>query len=219
MNVSPPVFRFAPSPNGALHLGHAYSALLNYQLARNYDGKFLVRVEDIDQTRCTPDLENAMLDDLSWLDVKWEEPVRRQSEHFDDYAKAVKLGHAIPMVHRFSLAKSMKPDHQGDDDNMVAIRLDMKAAIEAVGSELSWVDFIDGSEHFANAAQWGDIVLARRDTPTSYHLSVVVDDALQGVTHVVRGRDLLHATAIHILLQALVGLATTCLSSPRADFR
>lgn len=236
MNVSPPVFRFAPSPNGALHLGHAYSALLNYQLAGNYDGRFLVRVEDIDQTRCTPDLENAMLDDLSWLGFEWEEPVRRQSEHFDDYAKALKVlekkgltygsqlsrGDVLRIIEEHETkgktwprdpngsplfpGKEYEPDHQDGGDNMITIRLDMKAAIAAAGSELSWVDFMDGSKQFANVAQWGDVVLARRDTPTSYHLAVVVDDAYQKVTHVVRGRDLFYATAIHVLLQTLLGL-------------
>ncbi|MEM8540665.1 MAG: tRNA glutamyl-Q(34) synthetase GluQRS [Pseudomonadota bacterium] len=234
----PSVFRFAPSPNGQLHLGHAYSALLNYQLAMEAGGRFLVRVEDIDQTRCTPELERAMLRDLAWLGLKWEEPVRRQSMHFGEFAKALQSLEALGLTYRSQLSrgdvrriveahektgKAWPRDPDGaplfpgqtheldaaDADNNFAIRLKTQAAIEHIGGPFEWQELVFGGTDKmieSDPKKWGDVVLARRDTPTSYHLSVVVDDAIQGVSHIVRGSDLYEATGMHILLQKLLGL-------------
>lgn len=243
-----PVLRFAPSPNGFLHLGHAYSALLNASLARRLGGRFLLRIEDIDPTRCRPAFEEAIYEDLAWLGLTWEEPVRRQSQHMDDYgaalAKLREMGLLYPCYAsrqeiRAAVAERERAEGRPwprDPDGAPlypglarqlpaqeiarrlasgephALRLDMTAALQRVGAagrELSFVAFDpDGSERrvVANPARWGDVVLARKEVPTSYHLSVVVDDALQGVTHVVRGQDLAAATDVHRLLQALLDL-------------
>ncbi len=240
-----PVFRFAPSPNGRLHLGHALSALLNADMARQAGGRLLLRIEDIDRTRCSPDLEAAMLEDLAWLGLAWEEPVRRQSEHFSDYATGLARLEAMGLLYRGYLTRGeirkavaereardarafpRDPDgaplYPGDatvlpEDEIraraeagapFALRLDMTAALARLSAPLDWQEIgEDGrvSRVAADPARWGDVVLARKETPTSYHLSVVLDDALQGVTHVVRGRDLFEATAVHRLLQRLLGL-------------
>ena len=239
-----PVFRFAPSPNGVLHLGHAYSALINADMAAKAGGTLLLRLEDIDITRCTPALEAALVDDLAWLGVLPSPPFRRQSEHFADYREALMAladdGLAYPSfmtrgdIRAFAAASEDKtglpyprdPDgaplyprldrHMDEDERRAAIadgvpyawRLDMAEAIRRVGA-LSFVETggEDGeAEIVAEPELWGDVVLARKDVPTSYHLSVVVDDALQGITHVVRGRDLAPATSVHRVLQALLGL-------------
>ncbi|CAN0655250.1 Glutamyl-Q tRNA(Asp) synthetase [Nitratireductor aquimarinus] len=241
-----PVFRFAPSPNGQLHLGHAYSALLNHQMAREADGRFLLRMEDIDVTRCTPELERGVLHDLAWLGLNWEQPVRRQSEHFDDYRAALEQLVEAELVYpafmsrgevRASIAcyeadgaswprdPDGAPVYPGDDRYLTpeereariaegaafAWRLDMRAAIAHVGKPLFWDETGQGPKGetgsvAADPEAWGDVVIARKEIPASYHLSVVVDDALQGVSHVVRGRDLFYATAVHRLLQELLGL-------------
>lgn len=238
-----PVYRFAPSPNGALHLGHALSALLNHDMARENGGRFLLRIEDIDQTRCTPELEQAIYDDLGWLGLDWERPVRRQSEHFDDYRAAldrlIEAGLAYPaflsrsetkaIVRAFEAQGTAWPrdpdgaplyptiDRQRPQAERAALlasgrqhawRLDMEGAIRTVGKPLFWRESGDGETGDIEALPtlWGDVVLSRSDAPSSYHLSVVMDDALQGITHVVRGMDLFHATAIHRLLQELLGL-------------
>lgn len=238
MSDDRPVFRFAPSPNGALHLGHAYSAILNFEMARETGGRLLLRMEDIDTERCSPALERAMLDDLAWLGLSWEEPVRRQSEHFADYEKALDALEAEGIVYRAYLSRSeirrlveahemtgtpwpRDPDgapvypgsreESGDDDAPYLLRLDMERALAWRGEPPEWIEDGSGPDGqsgriSADPAVWGDVVLARRDTPTSYNLSVVLDDALQGVTHVVRGRDLFHATSVHVLLQDLMGL-------------
>jgi glutamyl-Q tRNA(Asp) synthetase len=244
--MSTPVFRFAPSPNGFLHLGHAFSALTNAGMARAAGGRFLLRIEDIDQTRCRPQFETAIYEDLRWLGIAWEEPVRRQSEHLDAYRAALKTLAAAGLTYpsfesRAEIARLVAerecqapwprdpdgaPLYPGDGRSLsseerarrmrsgapYAVRLDSRAAVARVGP-LAWHE--DGTgpagEHGTVAATpqaWGDIVLARKDTPTSYHLSVVVDDAAQGVTHVVRGQDLFWATGMHRLLQALLGLPT-----------
>ena len=238
MDSLPTVFRFAPSPNGQLHLGHAYSAILNYELAKEAGGKFLIRMEDIDQIRCSPEFERAMLEDLAWLGLKWETPVRRQSMYFDDYAKALKKLEEQELTYRSQLSRRevrhivetheneglewprdpdgapLFPgqDYELDDlepDADFAIRLKIDEAVARMGGLHQWPESgpagLDGLSSF-DAVNWGDVVLARRDAPTSYHLSVVVDDAIQGVTNVVRGRDLLEATALHVLLQKLLGL-------------
>jgi glutamyl-Q tRNA(Asp) synthetase len=229
----PPVFRFAPSPNGYLHLGHALSALLNAELAAKAGGLLLLRIEDIDRARCRPDYEQAIYEDLAWLGVTWEQPVRRQSEHLADYRAALdKLAEQGLVYPSFDSRAEIAAQAAGRDPDGAplyagaakalsaaerarrigagepyALRLDMAAALAQVG-QLTWDEagYTVAANPAANPGIWGDVVLARKDTPTSYHLSVVVDDALQGVTHVVRGRDLYESTAVHRLLQALLGL-------------
>jgi glutamyl-Q tRNA(Asp) synthetase len=226
----PPVFRFAPSPNGYLHLGHAYSALLNADLARQAGGRLLLRIEDIDETRCKPEYEAAIYEDLRWLGLTWEEPVRRQSGHYADYRAALaqleRMGLVYPAFDSRAevarMATGRDPDgapiYAGagkslpaaerkrciDAGKPYALRLDMTAAISRVGP----LDWDEAGKLSANPAAWGDVILARKDSPTSYHLSVVVDDAAQGVTDVVRGQDLFHATSVHRVLQELLGLPT-----------
>jgi len=240
----PPVFRFAPSPNGYLHLGHALSALIDLEMARAAGGRFLLRIEDIDTTRCRPEYEMAMYEDLAWLGISWEEPVRRQSQHLDDYraaiAKLSERGLIYPSFESRSAIAALvaerdsrggwprdpdgAPLYPGTSKNLSAaerehrmasepysLRLDMNAAVAQAGS-LQWKESGAGPQGetgrvAASPQAWGDVVLARRDTPTSYHLSVVIDDAAQSVTHVVRGHDLFWATSVHRLLQALLGLA------------
>lgn len=236
------VLRFAPSPNGRLHLGHAYSALLNHQIARALNGGMLLRIEDIDRLRCPPELVRACLDDLAWLGLTWPTPVRHQSAHFADYRngasrlRAMNLLYAcqcsradISRVVREREAKTGKPWPRDPDggplypgtcrgrgvgSGPVAWRLDMAAACAHICAPLNFMAFaVDGEGRVggleqvsADPSRWGDAVLVRKETPTSYHLSVVIDDALQHVTHVVRGHDLLAATDLHVLLQALLGL-------------
>jgi glutamyl-Q tRNA(Asp) synthetase len=242
--MPPPVFRFAPSPNGYLHLGHAYSALLNFNLARERGGKFLLRIEDIDATRCRPEYEAAIYEDLAWPGIAWETPVRRQSEHFAAYRDAIAKLSAQGLIYpsfesraetaRLVAAREKEAPWPRDPDGAplypgtakslssaerqqrmasgapYALRLDMDAAIAHAGS-LAWTEQGAGpaGETGAVAAQpqaWGDVILARKETPTSYHLSVAIDDALQGVTDVVRGEDLFWSTSVHRLLQQLLGL-------------
>jgi glutamyl-Q tRNA(Asp) synthetase len=242
--MPPPVFRFAPSPNGYLHLGHAYSALLNHDLARRAGGRLLLRIEDIDRARCRPEYEAAIVEDLAWLGISWETPVRRQSEHLDLYRDAVdKLGAQGLVYPAFEsraeiaalvarreasgpwphdpdgaplypgTAKSLVPDQRTrliSAGAPYALRLDMAAA-RARGGDLVWTEQGEGphgqtGKVTAQPQAWGDVILARKETPTSYHLSVVIDDALQGVTEVVRGHDLFWSTSVHRLLQQLLGL-------------
>jgi glutamyl-Q tRNA(Asp) synthetase len=234
------VFRFAPSPNGFLHLGHAFSALLNFSLARACGGRFLLRIEDIDRGRARAQFETAIYEDLSWLGLEWEQPVRRQSEHFTDYADALERLDAMGLLYACDCKRSdiarvaaSHPVSPHDPDGAplypgtcrdrprrpardvlaqggVALRLDMQKAVALAGQGLFWREgepFADDCGRIdADPAQWGDVVLARKDTPASYHIAVVVDDALQGVTNVVRGRDLFHATSLHRLLQRLLDL-------------
>jgi glutamyl-Q tRNA(Asp) synthetase len=240
----PPVFRFAPSPNGYLHLGHAYSALLNFDSARASGGRLLLRIEDIDTARCRPEFEAAIYQDLAWLGIAWEKPVRRQSEHLSDYRAAIEKLSAQGLIYPSfesraeiarlvaereaegpwprdpdggplypGVAKTLSPDQRArllDSGVPYALRLDMAAACARSG-DLGWIEHGEGpdGETGAVAARpqaWGDVILARKETPTSYHLSVVIDDALQGVTDVVRGRDLFWSTSVHRLLQQLLGL-------------
>jgi glutamyl-Q tRNA(Asp) synthetase len=224
-----PVFRFAPSPNGYLHLGHAFSALTDYARSEAAGGSFLLRIEDIDRTRCRPEYETAIYEDLVWLGVTWETPVRRQSEHMADYASALSRLEAMGLIYPSFLSRTevaaagigRDPDgaplYPGTDRDLpgeeaeariatgapYALRLRMDDAIRAAGTPLIWHE--DDTEVAAEPAAWGDVVIARKETPTSYHLSVVIDDAAQGVTHVVRGRDLYHATSVHVLLERLLG--------------
>ena len=237
-----PVFRFAPSPNGRLHLGHALSALMNFEMARAAGGRFLLRIEDIDAARCRPDYEQAIYDDLAWLGIAWEQPVRRQSAHFGDYRAALARLDAFGLVYpsfesrgeiaRLVAARDTHAPWPRDPDGTplypgaarallpaerqermetgvpYALRLDMAAATARTGA-LAWSEWGQNNEAGSVAAVpqvWGDVVLARKDMPTSYHLAVVVDDARQGVTDVVRGQDLFWSTSVHRVLQALFGL-------------
>lgn len=234
------VFRFAPSPNGYLHLGHALSALLNADMARAAGGRLLLRIEDIDATRCRPEYEAAIDQDLAWLGIAFEEPVRRQREHFDDYRTALARLEAQGLVYASfesraeiaALVAEREAPWPRDPDGAplypgrarapeearrliesgapYALRLDMAKAIARAGA-LTWTESgagPSGESGIVAAAPeaWGDVVLARKETPTSYHLSVALDDALQGVTHVVRGLDLFWSTSVHRLIQALLGL-------------
>lgn len=240
----PPVFRFAPSPNGYLHLGHALSALLNADLARARGGRLLLRIEDIDSARCRPDYEAAICEDLAWLGIVWDTPVRRQSEHFAAYRAALERLDAMGLVYpafesRADIALRIAgrtgegswpvdpdgaPLYPGDARALssaarqrliasgapYAVRLDMASAVARAGA-LDWQEEGAGpagesGRIVARPEAWGDVILARKDTPTSYHLSVAVDDSVQGVTHVVRGQDLFQATSVHRLLQHLLGL-------------
>jgi glutamyl-Q tRNA(Asp) synthetase len=237
------ILRFAPSPNGYLHLGHAYSALLNYDMARDCGGRLLLRIEDIDRERCRPEFEAAIHEDLRWLGIAWDEPVRRQSEHFADYAAAIAKLEAQGLLYPSFESRSeiaalvAERDARGrwprDPDGVplypgrarkmpapererrragepFALRLAMDAALAQAGA-LTWRETGSGPQGqsgsvTATPQRWGDVVLARKELPTSYHLAVVIDDALQGVTDVVRGQDLFWATAVHRLLQTLLGL-------------
>lgn len=257
--MPPPVFRFAPSPNGYLHLGHALSALMNADMAREAGGCLLLRIEDIDAARCRPEYEDAIYEDLAWLGVTWRTPVRRQSEHFGAYRAALDrltdMGLIYPAfesrgeIARLAAASGesaardpdgapLYPGHartmsEGERRRRIsagepyALRVDMEKAIASIplpspplqggreqaevggGARLTWSEIGDAGQSREIAAQpraWGDVVLARKDVPTSYHLAVTVDDALQGVTHVVRGEDLFWSTSVHRLLQRLLGL-------------
>lgn len=245
--MTQPVFRFAPSPNGRLHLGHAYSALLNAELARRMGGRFLLRIEDIDLTRCRPELVEGILEDLAWLGLTWEEPVRRQSQHFDDYrAGAAALRERGLLYPCFCSRKEIAdavarrereagsawprdpdgaPLYPGSCRGLPAASVEARmasgepcawrlaterATAAAPGPHLYTRFGPEGPETSVTARpqRWGDAVIVRKEIPTSYHLSVVFDDALQGVTHVVRGVDLEAATDLHVLLQKLLDLPT-----------
>lgn len=236
---SHPIFRFAPSPNGFLHLGHAYSALFTAHWAQTLGGVMLLRIEDIDTTRCRPEFYAAAFEDLHWLGLEWPEPVRRQSEHFEDYRIAAdRLREKGLLYPCFCSRTEIKAaaGTQTDPDGApvypgtcralseqeraarlasgipVQWRLDMGKATATAGPLLIRETMPNPSSPItlraAKPEHWGDVVLVRKDTPTSYHLSVVIDDALQGISHVTRGMDLYRATDIHVLLQTLLGLPT-----------
>ena len=230
----PVVTRFAPSPTGYLHLGHAYSALFAAEQAAKAGGRFLLRIEDIDRTRCRPEFEDAIYEDLAWLGLEWETPVRRQSDHTDDYAAALEKLDGLGLLYpcfctrrdiQNEIASADNAPHGPDgpvypgicrnlsvaerrrritEGRPHALRLDVEAALHRTGP-LTWNDCDTGTVA-ARPEIFGDVVLARKDTPTSYHLAVTLDDHLQGVTLVTRGTDLFEATHIHRLLQALLGL-------------
>lgn len=226
------VERFAPSPTGRLHLGHAFSALTAWDAAQAAGGVFRLRIEDIDRARSRPEFEAAIFEDLRWLGLSWPEPVLRQSERTPVYAEALArladmgLTYRCACTRRDILAAADAPQEGGPDgpvypgtcrrepppeDAPVAIRLKMDEAVARVSGPLAWEEIGEGRVA-ADPARLirgcGDVVLARKDAPTSYHLSVVVDDAAEGITHVTRGEDLKPATAIHVLLQRLLGLPT-----------
>lgn len=220
--MNQPVLRFAPSPNGELHLGHAYSALLNQRMARELGGRLLLRIEDIDTARCSAELTKEAMDNLAWLGVRWETPVRFQSRHQPDYhasqERLAKLGLLYPCfcsrneVLSRVVSPVMDPEGQPQYDGHCR-RL---SSIDVAGRMGVGIPFAlriaieDASRlaGYSGASQWGDVVLSRRDIGTSYHIACVTDDAVQGVSHVVRGKDLEAATSVHILLQKLLGLAT-----------
>ncbi|MBB6469489.1 glutamyl-Q tRNA(Asp) synthetase [Aminobacter lissarensis] len=244
--MTAPVFRFAPSPNGELHLGHALSALTNQRMAAKAGGRLLLRIEDIDLTRCTPDFEAAIRSDLAWLGIAYEQPVRRQSEHFACYEDALERLKADELVYPAFMSRGdiraaiicheasgqswpRDPDgaplYPGTDRTLssrerrrridagtpFAWRLDTAAALARLPDQLNWREWGDETmaattDIAADPLQWGDVIIARREIATSYHLSVVVDDALQGISHVVRGLDLYFATSLQRLLQQVLGL-------------
>ncbi|UTP38941.1 tRNA glutamyl-Q(34) synthetase GluQRS [Phenylobacterium sp. LH3H17] len=227
--------RFAPSPTGRLHRGHAFSALTAHAAARHVGGRFVLRIEDIDATRCRPEFEAAIRDDLAWLGLDWEQPVRRQSEHLADYHAALDSLIARGLTYRcFRTRKEIAQDIAGaphgametwrgaplpaDEEaarlaagESFAWRLSLDAAERALVGDLSFVEEGEGpeGEHGIipiDPTLGGDVVLARKDVGVAYHLAVVVDDALQGISHVIRGRDLFQATHVQRRLQALLNL-------------
>jgi glutamyl-Q tRNA(Asp) synthetase len=239
-----PVFRFAPSPNGHLHLGHAFSALFGQEMARRAGGRFLLRIEDTDAERSRPEFEAAIYEDLAWLGIRWETPVRRQSDHLADYAAALRRLQGLDVIYpcfasRKEIAAAAEaqakegtprrdPDgaylypglYRGIEPEVAAcrialgdayaLRLDSARAMGVAAGKLEGsLRFRSFDADFRETVQdaaperWGDVVLFRNDRP-AYHLAVVVDDALQGVTHVTRGMDLFAATDIHRLLQTLL---------------
>jgi glutamyl-Q tRNA(Asp) synthetase len=233
------VTRFAPSPTGYLHLGHVRSALEGWRAARHDGGRFLLRLEDIDQIRCRDEYAAAIVEDLRWLGLTWDGPVRKQSEHFDDYRLALDRLEALTVVYpcfctrreiRDEIARAggaphaqsappypgtcrdldprqrAEKQHSGLD---YALRLDIARALALTGA-LDWIEEGESGPRWkpADPALLGDVVLARKDVPASYHLAVTVDDAIQGVTLVTRGADLATATHVHRVLQALLELPT-----------
>jgi len=236
------ITRFAPSPTGYLHMGHGFSAKLSYDFARKHDGRFLLRMEDIDHTRCTAAYEQAIYQDLKWIGLEWEMPVWRQSEHINDYRAALNILDKKGLLYpcfcsrkdiRREISDSSQAAHNPDgplypgtcrDLTMAerqahfsagrphALRLDMAKALALAGNTpLTWTD-LAAEEQIATPKilrqTIGDVVLSRKEVATSYHLSVVVDDHLQKISHVIRGRDLFQASPLHRLLQFLLGYAT-----------
>jgi glutamyl-Q tRNA(Asp) synthetase len=230
--VSRFITRFAPSPTGYLHRGHAFSALTAHEAAREAGGRFLLRIEDIDASRCRPEYEAAMYEDLAWLGLGWEEPVRRQSDHLDDYRAALErlkdrgllyrcfrtrkeladiqsAPHGLPEPFRGAPLHPNEEERWLEEGRPYAWRLSLDAARAAIGN-WAGLTFVEEGKGVIRARPElaGDVVLARKDVGVAYHLAVVVDDALQEVTHVIRGEDLFEATHIQRLLQALLDLPT-----------
>jgi len=236
--------RFAPSPTGRLHLGHAYSALIAFKAAREAGGRFILRIEDIDTTRCKAEFEAAILDDLAWLGIRWEKPVRRQSAHFPEYARVIADLARRGLVYRcFKTRKEIAeeiaraPHHPGEGPDGVIYpgpakpldpdlearrvargetfswRLSIKACRDHLGGAFDRLSFIEegegpDGEHGEVCVRpdlLGDVIVGRKDVGTSYHIACTHDDALQGVSHVIRGQDLFFTTHLHRLIQALMG--------------
>ena len=229
------IFRFAPSPNGRLHLGHAYSALFTAQQARLHDGKLLLRIEDIDRARCKPEFAEQVQTDLQWLGLNWSKPVRYQSRHLHEYTVIIDRLERLGLLYPCFCTRAKLATVQGPRDpdgttvypgycrlmtradrsrrmtaaQPYALRLDMAKAIVAAGPGLGFRESGCGPDGetgnvTCTPQAWGDVILARKDIATSYHVAVVHDDAVQGVTHVTRGTDLFHATSIHRVLQSIL---------------
>ncbi len=232
------VTRFAPSPTGFLHIGHAYSASLAWQKAQASTGHFILRIEDIDPTRCRPEFEAGIYEDLAWLGLNWEEPVRRQSDHMDDYAAVLDQLYSRGLIYPCFCTRSeivaevarshsaphglegpiypgtcrhisdAKRDQHFADGKPYALRLNLDEALSQVPLSALTFNEMDKGVIQCDPTPFGDVVLARKETPTSYHLAVTLDDALQGINLVVRGQDLFSATHIQRLLQSLLDLPT-----------
>ena len=231
------VTRFAPSPTGRLHRGHAFSALTAWRAAREVGGRFLLRIEDIDPTRCKPEFEDAILEDLTWLGLDWDGPVRRQSEHLADYAAVIDDLNGRGLLYRCFRTRKDILDAIGDAPHgpVEAARpgphpADEEAALLAEGRPFAWRLSLDRVRESVGGRVWGalafveegrgpngehglirarpetagDVVLARKDAGAAYHVAVTHDDALQGVTHVIRGEDLFEATHVQVLIQTLM---------------
>jgi len=239
MTCGSTVTRFAPSPTGYLHLGHVRSALAGWQAARRGGGRFLLRIEDIDRTRCRDGYVAAIIEDLAWLGLDWDGPVRRQSEHFDDYLRALGRLEEMGMLYPCfctrreiqaeiasaggaphgdagppypGTCRGLGPAERAEKSRArrdYALRLDLARALALTG-RLDWVEEGAGGprRQRSDPTRLGDVVLARKEVPASYHLAVTVDDAIQGVTLITRGEDLAAATHIHRVLQVLLGLPT-----------
>ena len=231
----PVVTRFAPSPTGLLHKGHAYSALMAYRYAQAHSGTFILRIEDIDTSRCKPEFIDTIYEDLEWLGIRWTNPVRIQSHHMDSYQanldKLRGMGLAYPCfctrkdvqneIERAGhaphgpegiiypgICRNLSIEEQISriaNQEAHAWRLNLEKSLQVTGETIHWHDELHGIQ-MASPRDLGDIILSRKDTPTSYHLSVITDDAIQSITHIVRGEDLFHATHIHLVLQKLLGL-------------
>ena len=230
MSAPPEITRFAPSPSGLLHLGHAYSAIRASDAAMHDGGRFLLRIEDIDHGRCRAEFEDAIFEDLKWLGLRWEEPVLRQADRLHLYRDALAQLEALEVLYpcfctRKGLVNLTAPHgsvldtyagtcrdltpaertEQKELGTPFSLRLDARHAFELAEGSLAWVDTERGPQE-ARAELVGDVILARKDIGTSYHVAVTVDDAAQGITLVTRGEDLLDSTHVHRLLQALLGL-------------
>lgn len=235
------VTRFAPSPTGRLHRGHAFSALTAWTAAKAAGGRFLLRIEDIDPTRCRPEYEAGLLEDLAWLGLDWETPVRRQSEHLPAYAAVVDVLRRRGLLYRCFRTRKEILDAIGDAPHGAAEAVrpgphpaEEEARLLAEGRAFAWRLSLDRAREALGARAWealafveegagpdgergliparpetaGDVVVARKDAGTAYHVAVAHDDALQGVTHVIRGEDLFEAAHVQVLIQALMGWPT-----------
>ena len=238
--------RFAPSPTGYLHIGHAYAAMKAFQAAEKEDGTCLLRLEDIDQTRCRPKFETAIFEDLGWLGMHWPVPVRRQSDHFSDFEAVLSALQAKGVVYRsflsrkeintcldragveaspagerpfsrhMTLLSGAEESERSEQGAPFAWRLCLAACREYLQDEWLTLGYVETGKGHGVETGWvkarpewlGDVILARKDTPTSYHVAVCHDDMLQGISHVVRGRDLMFATHVHVLIQKLMGWPT-----------
>ncbi|MEZ5878940.1 MAG: tRNA glutamyl-Q(34) synthetase GluQRS [Tepidamorphaceae bacterium] len=246
-NSGQPGFRFAPSPTGTLHIGHAYSALLNQKLARESGGRLLQRIEDTDTTRCRPEFEQAILEDLDWLGIRFDAPPLRQSDHFPTYAKAADMLRGKGLLYPCFASRSQineavsgieasgrewlrdpdgSPHYPGiwrdaakeEVERRIAAgephawRIDMARAMQGLSeSRLAFEEYPDETAtqtvtRFRDPSVWGDFIIVRKDSPASFHLAGVIDEALQGITDVVRGQDLAQATGLHRVLQHHLGL-------------
>jgi glutamyl-Q tRNA(Asp) synthetase len=211
--------RFAPSPTGYLHLGHAFSALTAYESAQAAGGEFILRIEDIDHTRSRPQYEAEIYEDLAWLGVEWEKSVLRQRNHLADYQDILEKFKEMGLLYadrrtRKGEAEAALSAPQGEDNHesapaSPAWRLSLEAARKYLGPRYNALTFTEkGEVQKADPSINGDVILGRKDIGVAYHLAVVIDDARQGISHIIRGHDLYDATHTQVLLQALLGLPT-----------